>query len=104
MDDGVEHDNTTLIPEFTHYRNDENLTFNDISQATTRYIDIVGVPNSSATDGYYWFKVKPTTFTGTNGYRIVPATDNGNGSNNEYGSAQGQLTKFKTVIPNNYNT
>lgn len=104
LDDGIYYDDTTTVPVFTHYRNEENRIFNGVDSMTTRYIDIVGVPNSNATDGYYWFKVKPVSFISTEGYRIVPATANGEGVNNEYGSAQEQLTKFKTVIPNNSNT
>ena len=52
---------TSLIDDgtsTTKYRNDENLATTD-----TRYIDIVGSSNPSATDGFDWYKVRPANGT-----------------------------------------
>lgn len=113
LDDGVAHDNTITsggpVPDnaLTHYRNDEDLTFDEGEQITTRYIDIVGVPNSNATDGYYWFKVTKSNVLGES--KIIAATNYGQSyylnpeTPNNQRNALAQLERFKNnnVTPTN---
>lgn len=99
LDDGVAHDvdiakyGAAPAERFTHYRNDENLTFAEGSPISTRYIDVVGVPNGNATDGYYWFKVKPA---GTSGSRVISATSYGTSGNENTNPANAFASRIST--------